>query len=368
MKKKSLLLLGPRQTGKSTLLKTALPGAVYFNLAEADTYRDFSAYPERLRESLPSSTNLVVIDEAQKIPEILDEVQVMLDRDKNLRVVLTGSSARKLKRSKINLLPGRIWKRNLHPLTYIEIGELRIIDRIQRGSLPGIIDSDDFREELRNYIGLYLDEEVRAEGLTRNIASFNRFLSIAALRNAEQVNYSNIAQDLGLSPNTVRSFFEIIEDTLVGYRLPSFRKSVTRKAVAIPKFYLFDLGVTNALLNRFDVSIESDIFGKSLEHLIFLELKAYIDYHQQDSSLHYWRSQSKFEVDFLVNESIAIEVKAKKNIQYRDLKGIGALSEEIKLRQKIVVCQESRIRRTSDGISILPVEDFLKQLWAGELF
>ncbi len=362
LQKKSLLLLGPRQTGKSTLA-ASLSGAQYFDLSETNVFRELSARPELLRQRVRERTRIVVIDEAQKLPEIFDEVQVMLDRNKDLRVLMTGSSARKLRRSGVNLLPGRIWRKNLFPLVSSELGEARIDLRVRRGSLPGIIDSDDFKAELKNYAGLYLEEEIRAEGLTRNVGAFNRFLTTAALSNAEQINYSNIASDVGLSLNTVKGYFQILYDTLIAYELPPYRKTITRKAVATPKFYFFDVGVVNELLGRFEIARHGDLFGKAFEHLIFAEIKAALEYFNLDYPLSYWRSLSRFEVDFLIGDAVAIEVKGKAVVTSRDERSLLALAEEISLKKKIIVCLEERPRVSDSGIEILPAEEFLARLW-----
>ena len=212
---KSLLLLGPRQTGKTTLARSLGLEIPIVDLAEANTFRELSAHPELLRQRLSPQTTRLVIDETQRLPELLDEVQVLLDRNKELRILLTGSSARKLKRAGLNLLPGRIWRRFIHPMISKELGSARIVERVKRGSLPGIIDSEYYREELRNYVGLYLEEEIRSEGLTRNVGSFSRFLTVAGLCNAQQINYSNVSNDTGVSFNTVRAYFQILYDTLI---------------------------------------------------------------------------------------------------------------------------------------------------------
>lgn len=363
LRKKSILLIGPRQTGKSTLAKSLKSGVEYFNLAQVDTFRELSARPELLRQRLPDRTRIVIIDEAQKLPEIFDEVQVLLDRDKDLRVLLTGSSARKLRRSGVNLLPGRIWRRQLYPLVSSELGKARIDDRVRRGSLPGIIDSPDYRAELKNYVGLYLEEEIRSEGLTRNVGNFNRFLTTAALGNAEQINYSNISNDTGIPLNTVKGYFQILYDTFLGHELPPFRGTRTRKAVATPKFYFFDLGVANELLGRFEIERHGDIFGKSLEHLIFTELKASLDYFDSDMPLAYWRSLSQFEVDFMIGDSVAIEVKAKRIVGAKDERSLSALAEDIHLKRRILICLEECRRRSESGCLVIGVEEFLTELW-----
>lgn len=366
LKKKSILLLGPRQTGKSTLARHLCENTQYFDLSETNVFRELSARPELLRQRLADRTRLVVIDEAQRLPSLFDEVQVLLDRNKNLRVLMTGSSARKLRRSGVNLLPGRIWRKKLFPLVSAELGEPRIDLRVCRGSLPGIIDSKDFRMELKNYVGLYLEEEIRAEGLTRNVGNFNRFLTTAALGNAEQVNYSNISNDTGIPINTVKGYFQILYDTLVACELAPYRKTKTRKAVATPKFYFFDVGVANELLGRFEIERHGDLFGKAFEHLIFTELKAALEYFDSDLPLCYWRSHSQFEVDFLLGEEIAIEVKGKNIVTAKDERSLLALAEEVPLKRKMIVCLEPRWRRSESGIEIIPAQDFFAQLWGGD--
>lgn len=365
--KKSIMLLGPRQTGKSTLVQKLFPNAYYVNLSESTTFREISSRPELIRERLSDRTKVLIIDEAQKIPELFDEVQVMLDRNKELRVILTGSSARKLRRKGFNLLPGRIWRRELFPLVYPEIKAHRFEERAIKGSLPGIIDSTDYKEELKNYVGLYLDEEVRAEGLVRGIGDFGRFLNIAALYNAELLNFTNVSNDTGVKLNTVRSYFQILEDTLIGHTLPAYKKTITRKPTTTPKFYFFDTGIVNSILNRFDVSAQSDIYGKAIEHLMFCELKAYLSYSAIDTEFTFWRSLSKIEVDFVLGDSIAIEVKAKERVVQKDEKGLFALSEDLKLKRKIIICRESQKRTTDSGVEIYPIQNFLAELWSGEI-
>lgn len=364
LRKKSVLLLGPRQTGKSTLAR-ALGDAVWFvDLSETDTFRELSARPELLRQRLPERVKTLVVDEAQKLPQLFDETQVLLDRNKDLRVVLTGSSARKLRRSGVNLLPGRVWRRRLFPLVSAEIGGARIDERVKRGSLPGILDSPDFRAELRNYVGLYLEEEVRSEGLTRNIGAFGRFLNAAALLNARQLNYTNVSNDTGVSLNTVKGWFQVLYDTMLAYELEPFRKTRVRKPVATPKFYLFDMGVANELLGRFEVERRSDLFGGAFEHLLFTELRAAVEYRGSDLPLTFWRSQTGFEVDFLLGDGVAVEVKGKASVGPDDERGLRALSEEWPLKRKIVVCLEPLRRRSAGGVEVVPAEEFLTELWS----
>ena len=364
---RSVFLFGPRQTGKSTLVRATLPDAASYDLLEADTFRELSARPESLRQTLDPRKRLLVVDEIQKLPLLLDEIQLLLDRNRDLRVVLTGSSARKLKRGAANLLGGRAWVSRLHPLVSPEVGSGRLLERLERGGLPAVLDSAHPREDLKAYVGTYLREEIQAEGLTRSIHGFSRFLDVAGLMNGEQVNYTAVASDAGVPASTVREHYQILEDTLVGYQLPAYQKTASRKPVATAKFYLFDIGVANTLRRTGTIEPGSDAYGRALEHLVFLELRAFLDYRRRDEPLSYWRSRSQFEVDFVVGDTVAIEVKAKPRVATRDYKGLLALADEVPLRRKLVVCDEKRRRLADDGVEILPVPLFLRELWEGRI-
>lgn len=363
----SVFLFGPRQTGKSTLLRTLFPQAKVYDLLEADTFRELSAAPELIRQRLQAEDTLVVIDEIQKLPVLLDEVHLLIERNKSLRFILTGSSARKLKRGGVNLLAGRALTCHLHPLVAPEVEYERFDERLNNGSLPAILTSPIPQELLRAYVGTYLQEEVLAEGLVRNIGSFSRFLSTAGLTNGEQVNFTAVGSDTGIPPRTVREHYQILEDTLVGYLLPTFQKTRKRKPVSTPKFYFFDVGVANVLAKRGPIAPGAELFGRALEHFVFLELRAYLDYRRLDHPLTYWRSRSQFEVDFVIGDEVAVEVKGKPLVGNRELKGLQALSEDLTLRRKILVCCEREPRRLEGGIDVLPIETFLRKLWGGEI-
>lgn len=293
-----MILLGPRQTGKSTLLKHFAPDALVFNLLDDVIFRQLVAHPEFLRQQIPlhqkspPKAQLVIIDEIQRIPNLLNEVQLILDSRNDIRFVLTGSSARKLKRGHANLLGGRARFAQLFPLVYPEIQTLKLNERLLRGSLPAIFDSPENQEDLKAYVGGYLKEEIQMENLVRNIGNFARFLEAAAICNTEQLNYSQIGSDTGIPQRTIKDFFTLLEDTLIGNLLEPFSKTKKRKAVATPKFYFFDLGVVNALLSRFTISPSTPEFGKLCEHLIYTELKAWLSYNRRDDVLGYWRSQT----------------------------------------------------------------------------
>jgi predicted AAA+ superfamily ATPase len=320
-----------------------------------------------LREYVQNDTNIVVIDEIQKIPALLDEVQRLIDRNKKIRFALTGSSARKLRRGAANLLGGRALFCHMHPLVSYELCDKHsLVERVNRGSLPSIIDSPNFERELGAYVGTYLREEIQAEGLTRNIGNFGRVLETAALCNGQQVNFTQIGSDAQVPPRTVSDYFQLFEDTLVGSLLPTFKATKSRKAVATPKFYLFDTGVSRVLSRIGEIKEGSKAFGDALEHLVYLELKAYLDYNFLNASLTYWRSESQIEVDFVIDQRIAIEVKGTSNVTPNQLKGLLALSEDFPKMRLLLVAMEAR-PRTVDGIEIVPINQFLSDLWRGKI-
>jgi predicted AAA+ superfamily ATPase len=365
LKHSSLFLLGPRQTGKTSFLQQTYTEARYFNLLDQKLYRQLSAHPEELRQIIKESDRLVVVDEVQKLPALLDEIQLLIDQDRQRRFILTGSSARKLMRGQANLLGGRALLCKMHPLVYPEFDTHNLERRLRFGSLPGIYLSDIPEELLYAYAGTYLREEIQAEGIARNIQSFSRFLEVAALTNGKIVNFSKVGSDAQVSPRTVQSYYEVLNDTLVGSLLPSFEQQNKRKTISTPKFYFFDIGVVNALQGRFQIAPRTSEYGQALEHLIFLELQSYLDYHRLQCKLSYWRTYSNFEVDFIVGKSLAIEVKATKHVRDSDLIPIRALHSENQISQRIIVCEESMERVTADGIRIMPVEEFLQELWRG---
>jgi predicted AAA+ superfamily ATPase len=367
VKHRSLFLLGPRQTGKSTLLRHTFPEARYIDLLEANTFRELSAYPETLRQSLKPAEKLIIIDEVQKLPALLDEAQALIDRDKTIRFILTGSSARKLRRGKANLLAGRAWFCRLHPLVSREISGEFLDRRLNTGSLPAVLDSADPVEDLKAYVGGYLKEEIRAEGLVRSVESFSRFLEVAALTNTHLLDYTSVSNDTGIPARTVREHYQMLEDTLIGFQLPPFRQTRKRKPVATAKFYFFDVGVANVLMKRGRIVPGSELYGSALEHQVFLELRAWLDYQRMDQDLAFWRTHAGHEVDFLVGGNVAIEVKATRRVSSGDLKGLLALAEETQLKKKIVVAGEPHERITDQGVTILPVEEFFRQLWDGAL-
>ena len=368
LEKKSYFLLGPRQTGKSLLIDHTLKKHPIFSLLDSSLYQSLSRHPQGLRELCkPHKGKVVIVDEIQLLPVLLNEVHYLIEHDK-IRFLLTGSSARKLKRSGVNLLGGRARVKYLHPFTYPELKEeFDLIKALNRGLLPSIYFSEDYAEDLRAYCGLYLKEEIAAEALTRNIPGFSRFLHVAALCNGEIINYTKIASDVELSRTTTQEYFQILRDTFIGYDLPAWKRTKSRKALTTAKFYLFDVGVAGSLARQGKIEVGSMAFGKAFEHYIFHELKSYLHYKQHDDiALSYWRSTSGFEVDFILADQIAIEVKGKTHISKDDLKGITALKEENLLKRYIVVGLESYPREVN-GIEILPWKIFLDLVWSDSL-
>ncbi|MBK7961110.1 MAG: ATP-binding protein [Bdellovibrionales bacterium] len=380
LRRKSLFLLGPRQTGKSTYLRSHFPEALYINLLKSSEYQNYLKDPSYLHKTVNyfvknNVSRIVIVDEIQKIPNLLNDIHDLIEQDKSLRFILTGSSARKLRRGGANLLGGRASRIYFHPLCYPELGinqDDLWIKGLSSGKLPPIIDTANYFEDLKDYVGLYLREEIQEEGLTRSLENFSRFLDVAALMNGEQINYTALGSDAQIAPTLVKDYFEILSDTLVGHLLPAFLATTKRKAMSTSKFYFFDNGVVNALTGRSIIPKGTPEFGKSFELAIYSEILAYLNYRQSSKKVEYWRSTSKFEVDFLVydriEEIVAIEVKSSTQPSKKDFKGLLALEEEHKLLKKIIVCQAEKPLLTEEEIEILPVFIFLKRLWQGELF
>ncbi|MCY4067975.1 MAG: DUF4143 domain-containing protein [Acidimicrobiaceae bacterium] len=369
----TFFLWGPRQAGKSTLLRQRYPDSVWVDLLKSDEFRRYASRPERLREELdaagPGPSRQVVIDEIQKVPALLDEVHWLIE-NRRLRFALCGSSARKVRRGAANLLGGRALRYELRGLTAGEIGADFDLDRLlNRGCLPSIYESGQPRRRLDAYIADYLREEVAAEGLVRNLPAFSDFLDAAALSDGDPVNHSNIARECGVSAPTVKSYFDILTDTLLARWLPRWRQRVKRRLTGAPKLYFEDVGVVNRLARRGELQRGANSYGKAFENWVFHELSAFAAYRKTDERLAYWRLPSGIEVDFIVGEMrLAVEAKATAKITSHHLKGLRILAEEHPgIDRRVVVCLESRPRRTVDGIDIIGAEDFARRLWDGEL-
>lgn len=370
--RETFFLWGPRQTGKSTLLRATYPDAHWIDLLKADEYRRYLERPEILRQELAARPlpEQVVIDEVQKVPAILDEVH-WLHENRGVQFALCGSSARKVKRGAANLLGGRAVRYELHGLTAAELGEEFDLDRLlNHGYLPRIYRADRPQRLLRAYVGDYLKEEIAAEGLVRNLPVFSHFLDAAALSDADLVNFSNLARDCGVSSHTVKSHFGILEDTLLGRWLPAYTKRPKRRVIAAPKFYFADVGVVNQLARRGAIQRGGEIYGKAFENWVFHELVACDAYRETCARLSYWRLAGGIEVDFVVGDmAIAIEAKARVRLTSDDLKGLRHLAgDHPGVKRRVAVCLEPRRRVTEDGIEIMPVADFVEELAKGRLF
>lgn len=362
LKKKSYFLFGPRQTGKTSLIKHFLKGVKVYDLLNMGIYLALSQNPTRLSQELSPQDKWVVIDEIQRLPILLNEVHRLIE-ERGIHFLLTGSSARKLRRGGINLLGGRARTKFLHPLTYKELGDKFDLSRvIKRGLLPSIYFSDEPEVDLKAYTETYLQQEIIAEGIIRNIPSFSRFLKVASFCNGTIVNFTNLANDAQVARTTVYEYFEILKDTLILYELPAWQKTKKRKPLSSSKYYFFDLGVVAMLQGR-EFRAGTPEFGEAFETYIMHELISYRDYISGEP-LSYWRSTSGFEVDFIMGDHTAIELKAKENISAADLKSLRALAEERKLKRYLCVSLESRTRRW-EGFVILPYQRFLDELWAG---
>lgn len=366
----TFFLWGPRQTGKSTLLRETYGQDRWVDLLKADEFRRYLARPERLRQELeaepPGPRAQIVIDEIQKVPALLDEVHWLIE-NRGLHFALCGSSARKVKRGSANLLGGRAMRYELFGLTAGELGREFDLDRmLNHGYLPRIYEASRPKRMLDAYVSDYLKEEIAAEGLVRNLPIFSAFLDAAALSDGEVINFSNVARDCGVSSHTAKSHFEILVDTLLGRWLPSYRKRPKRRVVAAPKFYFADVGVVNHLAKRGELIPGSELYGKAFESWVFHELSAYRSYRDRDWDLSYWRLVSGIEVDFILGDmQVAIEVKSSERITSAHLKGLRTLIDDHPgVEARIVVCREPRARKTDDGIEILPASTFVRRLWA----
>jgi predicted AAA+ superfamily ATPase len=365
----SIFLWGARQTGKSTMLRMRYPDSRYIDLLKSDEFERYNRRASLLREELSvlPENELIIIDEIQKIPALLDEVHWLMS-NRNLRFILSGSSARKLRRSGANLLGGRAIRKHLYPFVSAEIPDFNLIKACNNGMLPRHYLVDDASKRLRAYVGDYLQQEIKAEALTRNLNTFSRFMEVAALSNGEVVNYNNIASECGVSAPTVKEYFSILEETLIGFTVPAFIRNVKRRVIQSPKFYYFDVGIANFLLKRKTLLPGSPEFGHTFEHLVIQEIIAYIGYSESQHSFSYWRTTSGFEVDAIIgNAFTAIEIKSTEEVHSHHTRGLKAFSEEFPDSRLIIVSMDKHPRRMN-GIDILPVHDFLKKLWNGELF
>lgn len=372
-KGQSAFLWGPRKVGKSTFLKDRFPDSAYFDFLDSRLFLEFSREPWRFAEqvqALPEQKKLlpIIVDEVQKVPSIMDEIHRLIETDA-YSFILCGSSARKMKRGKANLLGGRAWRFQMAPLTSREIPKLDLLQALQRGLVPSHYETSHFHRAIGSYIADYLREEVFAEGLTRNIGAFSRFFDALGFSHGNLLNFSSISRDCGVDPKTVREYFRILEDTLLGTLLEPYAKRRSRAILtSTPKFYLFDVGIAGHLMDATPSRAEGSRFGTAFEHFILMELQAYRNYREADFPIRFWRTKSRFEVDFVVgrNAEVAIEVKGSRTVQNPELKGMKAFVDEHHPQRAIVVSQET-MPRTTGSIDILPWQTFLERLWEDQI-
>ena len=362
-------LWGPRQTGKTTLLHQQFPKAVFYDLLDTSLSVYLKLKPNIIRqEILASKPEVVIIDEIQKVPELLEEVHWLLENT-STKFILCGSSARKLRREARNLLGGRALEFYLFPLISKEIDKLDLNKALNHGFIPVHYLVEKPSQMLKAYVNNYLKEEIIDESLTRNIPAFSRFLNIVGLTHGEQINYTNISRECGVSASTVRNYYQILKDTLLGFELEPWRKQKKRRLVECSKFYLFDIGIANSLHPELEaVSAGSSAFGKAFEHFLINEIRAYLSYKQLDYPLSYWRTSSGLEVDLIIgNMKLAVEFKATKEVFNAEIKGMKALKGEFNVERAIIVSRDTRDRKTKEGIELMCWEKFCDMLWAGKL-
>lgn len=372
-KGQSAFLWGPRKTGKTFYLKKHFSDSLYYDFLKTDLFFELSKNPSLFRERLLAKEEKilakpVILDEVQKVPQILDEVHWLIE-NKNLSFILCGSSARKLKRGHANLLGGRAWRYQLFPLVSAELGSIDLLRALNNGMVPShYLDEKNYKKSLTAYVQDYLKEEVFNEGLVRNIPAFSRFFDAMGYSHGELTNYSNIARDCGVDAKTVREYYQILVDTLLAVRIEPFKRRQSRNVImSAPKYYLFDVGVSGILTKRHLENPKGEEFGKAFEHFILMEINAYNSYGGSNLDINFWRTKSGLEVDFVLKKGeIAIEVKGSDRIDARDLKSLKTFIEEYSPKRAIVVCNEKE-KRVSGKIEIMPWRDFLSEVWSGNI-
>ena len=371
-KHQSAFLWGPRKTGKSTFLRSVFPDSLTFDLLQTDLMLELAKRPALLRERLLAAPpgklrSPVILDEVQKVPPLLDEVHWLIE-NRGLSFILCGSSARKLKRGGVNLLGGRAWRYEMHPLVSIEIGKLNLLQALNRGLVPAHYLEPEYERSLRAYVLDYLKEEVFDEGLTRNVAAFSRFFEAMGYSHGDLTNYANIARDCGVDAKTVKEYYQILVDTLLGTFVEPWKKRQERQVIGkAPKFYLFDVGVAGALTRRRVAEERGELFGRALEHLVLMEILAHRSYRELGYGVHFWRTKSGLEVDFVLGDGeVAVEVKGTSRLDPSDLRSLRTFVGDNRPRRAILVGNE-RAPRLVEGIEVLPWREFLARLWGGEV-
>ncbi|MBI4536597.1 MAG: ATP-binding protein [candidate division NC10 bacterium] len=363
---RSAFLWGPRKTGKTFWLGQTFPEHVRIDLLQTDVFGEYASRPSLLRERYRDHRRILIIDEVQLVPDLLPEIHWLIE-NRGPNFFMAGSSARKLLRKHADLLGGRAWRYTMHPLTYLETQGFDLEAVMVTGLLPPHFLSPDPIQDLRAYVADYLKEEIAAEAAIQSIPAFSEFLRVAALTNGELLNYTNVAREAGVSAKVVRNYFQILEDTLLGFRVGSWRKSKTRRMIETEKFYLFDIGVANYLSRRVPREGTPE-FGKAFEHYILMELKAYQAYRNPELDIRYWRTSTGMEVDFILGEmDVALEIKGARRVHKADLKGLNALLAEHKPKHALLISLEREPRKLGRAVRALPWEHFLRELWSGTL-
>ena len=372
----SAFLWGARKTGKSTYLKMSFPDATYYDLLKSELHFKFLKEPHLFRQEIASLESekpnpLIIVDEVQKVPALLDNIHWMIENT-TAQFILCGSSARKLKKEGVNMLGGRAWRFHFFPLVYSELPKFDLLHILNHGTIPAHYDSKSITRVMTSYVDDYLSQEIQAESLVRNLPAFSRFLDALRFTVGEMVNYTTIARQAGVDAKTVREYFTILVDTLIGYFLYPYRKKVNRDIIKdTPKFYLFDVGLSTYLKRLLIKDLRGPEAGHALESYIYQELYAYVHHKELRVDITYWRTKSGHEVDFILGDGeVAIEVKVSSDIAPSDLKGLQTFMEEHPGARAIVVANVDRPRLmsvTHGSITILPIELFLQKLWAGDI-
>lgn len=364
----AMFLFGGRQVGKSTLLKERFPQAIFYDLLNSELRNRFRQHPEEFRESLlryPPQT-LVIVDEIQKVPDLLDEIHwLMVNR--NLNFILSGSSARKIKKSGANNLGGRAIPYTLYPLVSAEIPDFDLERAIQNGMIPRHYMVSNARNRMKAYVDLYISEEIVEEAAVQNVDDFIRFLEIAAISDGEILNYENVATDCGVSANTVKAYYKILEETLLGFEIPAYRKAIKRKLTKASRFYIFDVGIANYLTKRHHLAPKTPEYGHAFEHLVMQEIVAYLGYMDSEEELTYWHTYDDKEVDAVIGDArIAIEIKSTDHVESKHKEGLAEFAKEHPDTRQILVSKD-RVSRLSGNVDLYYVTDFFKDLWAGKI-
>ena len=365
----AFFLWGARKTGKTTYLKNKFEDALYLDLLKTNVAQKYELKPDLLREEIAANKPvLVIIDEIQKVPQLLDEIHWCIENTSS-KFILCGSSARKLIRMKANLLGGRAWRYEMFPLTTSEIGtDFDLLRAMNHGLIPQHYFSNHPSRFLESYVLDYLSHEIKAEAMVRNVPAFHRFLEIAAISNSEIINFSSIARDCGVSSVTVKDYFQILQDTLLGFMLNPFTKKMKRTPIEKSKFYFFDMGITRALRRMLTIQEGSVEFGHFFEHFILMEIRAFLSYFNHYKNIYFWRTNCGKEVDLIIGEAEwAIEIKTSKQKSMKDFKGLLAFGEEFPNAKLMAITFDDSKRIIDHKIEVFPWQEFLKQLWNGKV-